>query len=282
MCIAPFYAILIYEKISFLFWLIRSRSKSKRTRLTSCWYPDHKVRRINVQMFSRITFVTAGKDSVLRIINICIHRRVLLFMDTILFVSFYSVRTSSPIWWIMDGPRTVKHDFKEPFCAISLKLIVHNSSDDALSVCCNPSDSTANISSSGNASAASGNEVGWHDLSLSNDIKITTDPLVTRAVKPMSSDTVPPFIWSASSSTHFTLEPLSSRETPLEICVFSSGTFDLSNYALHWSLSSHSDQGDESSASSGTCQGHPFYITVLQQDWETWLMSLLYLRFCNM
>lgn len=177
-----------------------------------------------------------------------------------------SVRTSSPIWWIMDGPRTVKHDFKEPFCAISLKLIVHNSSDDALSVCCNPSDSTANISSSGNASAASGNEVGWHDLSLSNDIKITTDPLVTRAVKPMSSDTVPPFIWSASSSTHFTLEPLSSRETPLEICVFSSGTFDLSNYALHWSLSSHSDQGDESSASSGTCQGHPFYITVLQQD----------------
>ncbi|KAG5628655.1 hypothetical protein H5410_000372 [Solanum commersonii] len=199
---------------------------SMRTRLTLYWYPDHKVRRMNTQI----------------------------------------VRTSSPIWWIIDGPRTVKHDFKEPFYAITLKMIVHNSSDDVVSIRCNPSDSAVNISSSGTTSAASGNEVGWHDLSLSNDIKITPDTPGTRVVKPMSSDTVPPFIWSASSSTHYTLEPLSSRETPMEICVFSPGTFDLSNYSLHWSLSSPSDRGDESRTSSGTCQGHPFYITVLQQD----------------
>ncbi|KAJ8574174.1 hypothetical protein K7X08_025979 [Anisodus acutangulus] len=180
-----------------------------------------------------------------------------------------SVRISSPIWWIMDGPRTVKHDFMEPFCAITLRMIVHNSSDDVVSVRCIPSDSAVSISSSGNASAASGHEVGWHDLSLSNDIKITSDAPGPRVVKPMSSDTVPPFIWSASSSTHFTLEPLSSRETPMEICVFSPGTFDLSNYSLHWSISSPGDKwdnGDESKASSGTCQGHPFYITALQQD----------------
>ncbi|XP_049371652.1 uncharacterized protein LOC125836521 [Solanum verrucosum] len=177
-----------------------------------------------------------------------------------------SVRTSSPIWWIIDGPRTVKHDFKEPFYAITLKMIVHNSSDDVVSIRCSPSDSAVNISSSGTTSAASGNEVGWHDLSLSNDIKITPDTPGTRVVKPMSSDTVPPFIWSASSSTHFTLESLSSRETPMEICVFSPGTFDLSNYSLHWSLSSQSVDRDESRTSSGTCQGHPFYITVLQQD----------------
>ncbi|KAJ8565224.1 hypothetical protein K7X08_007800 [Anisodus acutangulus] len=180
-----------------------------------------------------------------------------------------SVRTSSPIWWIMDGSRTVKHDFKEPFCVITLRMIVHNSSDDVVSVHCNPSDSAVNISSSGNISAASGNEIGWHDFSMSNDIKITSDAPGPRVVKPMSSDTVLPFIWSASSSTHFTLEPLSSRETPMEICVFSPGTFDLSNYSLNWSISSPSDKwdnGDESRASSGTCQGHPFYITVLQQD----------------
>ncbi|CAN4113940.1 unnamed protein product [Withania somnifera] len=177
-----------------------------------------------------------------------------------------SIRTSSPIWWIMDGPRTVKHEFKEPICAITLRMIVHNSSDDVVSIRCNTSDSTVNISSSGNASAASGNEVGWHDLSLSNDIKIASDTPGTRVVNPLSSDTVPPFIWSASSSTHFTLEPLSSKETPLEICVFSPGTFDLSNYSLQWSLSSQSDQGDGLRASSGTCHGHPFCITVLQQD----------------
>lgn len=202
----------------------------------------------------------------MRIFNVCIHTGVSLLMYTILFVSFYSVRTSSPIWWIIDGPRTVKHDFKEPFYAITLKMIVHNSSDDVVSIRCNPSDSAVNISSSGTTSAASGNEVGWHDLSLSNDVKITPDTPGTRVVKPMSSDTVPSFIWSASSSTHFTLDPLSSRETPMEICVFSPGTFDLSNYSLHWSLSSPSDQRVESRASSGTCQGHPFYITVLQQD----------------
>ncbi|PHT99018.1 hypothetical protein BC332_32011 [Capsicum chinense] len=185
---------------------------------------------------------------------------------TILFVSFYSVRTSNPIWWIMDGPQTIKHDFKDTFCAIPLRMIVHNSSDDVLSIRCKPSDSAVNMSSSGNASASSGNEVGWHDLSLSNDIKVTSNIPGTRVVKPLSSDAVPAFIWSASSSTHFTLEPLSSRETPLEISVFSPGTFDLSNYTLHWSRSSQSDHGDESRASSGTCQGHPFYITVLQQD----------------
>ncbi|WMV06938.1 hypothetical protein MTR67_000323 [Solanum verrucosum] len=155
---------------------------------------------------------------------------------------------------------------QEPFYAITLKMIVHNSSDDVVSIRCSPSDSAVNISSSGTTSAASGNEVGWHDLSLSNDIKITPDTPGTRVVKPMSSDTVPPFIWSASSSTHFTLESLSSRETPMEICVFSPGTFDLSNYSLHWSLSSQSVDRDESRTSSGTCQGHPFYITVLQQD----------------
>lgn len=177
-----------------------------------------------------------------------------------------SVRTSNPIWWIMDGPQTIKHDFKDTFCAIPLRMIVHNSSDDVLSIRCKPSGSAVNMSSSGNASASSGNEVGWHDLSLSNDIKVTSDIPGTRVVKPLSSDTVPAFIWSASSSTHFILEPLSSRETPLEISVFSPGTFDLSNYTLHWSRSSQSDHGDESRASSGTCQGHPFYITVLQQD----------------
>ncbi|KAM3357419.1 trafficking protein particle complex subunit 8 [Capsicum galapagoense] len=177
-----------------------------------------------------------------------------------------SVRTSNPIWWIMDGPQTIKHDFKDTFCAIPLRMIVHNSSDDVLSIRCKPSDSAVNMSSSGNASASSRNEVGWHDLSLSNDIKVTSNIPGTRVVKPLSSDTVPAFIWSASSSTHFTLEPLSSRETPLEISVFSPGTFDLSNYTLHWSRSSQSDHGDESRASSGTCQGHPFYITVLQQD----------------
>lgn len=176
--------------------------------------------------------------------------------------------STSPIWWLLDGPQTITHNFAAGFCEIKLRMTVYNSSDFLVSVSVSPVDSSANLSPVSSASPASGNEVGWHALSQMNDIKVTSDILATRAPKTLPSECATPFIWSGSSWTHFKLEPLSSTEIPLQITVFSPGTYDLSNYSLHWSFLSSGDQGDKGDVlrPSGTCQGHPYYITVLPQD----------------
>lgn len=51
----------------------------------------------------------------------------------------------------------------------------------------------------------------------------------------------------------------------LSIFVLSPGTYDVSNYSLHWNLFGSGDQEDKGAGlrlSSGTCQGHPYYVTV--------------------
>ncbi|GLT60810.1 hypothetical protein SLA2020_335590 [Shorea laevis] len=47
---------------------------------------------------------------------------------------------------------------------------------------------------------------------------------------------------------------------------FSPGIYDLSNYVLHWKVVSSDDPGKQEGASqsSGTCQGYPYYLSVLQ------------------
>ncbi|KAK2968934.1 hypothetical protein RJ640_003621 [Escallonia rubra] len=174
------------------------------------------------------------------------------------------ITSSSPISWLVDGPRMVHHNFSGSFCEINLRMAIHNSSDSVVSIHINTLDSTPATLS------PSGNEAGWHDISLLNDnIKVTSDVLGGGVQKSVSSGSLSPFIWSGSSSTRVKLDAMSTTEVPLLLCVFSPGTYDLSNYVLHWSLLSvneHGDSGAGSRQSSGTCQGHPFYITVLQQD----------------
>lgn len=178
-----------------------------------------------------------------------------------LFFWFNSVASSSPIWWLMESPKTIRHDFGLSFCEIKLKMTIHNASDSIASIHFKTFDSTANTNSStaGASSVSAANEAGWHDTSLQNDIKLTSDAPGNRVAKPLSPVCVSPFIWSASSSTRVKLEPLSSIQIPLQICVFSPGTHDISNYTLHWDL-------DGPTESSGTCQGQSYYISVLQQD----------------
>ncbi|KAF7127493.1 hypothetical protein RHSIM_Rhsim11G0045100 [Rhododendron simsii] len=135
-------------------------------------------------------------------------------------------------------------------------MTIHNSSNEVASIRIDTSDSTS--SSNTTASAPSGNEEGWHDISLLNDVKVSS------IGKPPSQECVSPFIWSGASSTHIKLEPMSTTEIPLQLCVFSPGTYDLSNYVLHWTLLPSDDQGAGTRQSSGSCQGHPYCLTVLQ------------------
>lgn len=167
----------------------------------------------------------------------------------------------------MDGPRSVRHDFAASFCEINLSMTIYNNSEDIVSVRINTSDSTPAINA---ATPGSGDEVGWHQTSHPSEIKVTSsDATGTRAGKATSPESLSPFIWSGSSSTRVNLKPLTSAEVPLQISVFCPGTFDLSNYSLHWSLVSSSDGGDDanvSGVSSGTCQGHSYHIAVLQKE----------------
>lgn len=180
-----------------------------------------------------------------------------------------SISSRSPISWLIDGPRTMYHNFSASFCEVKLSMTIYNSSDAVASLHVNTLDWSGNSSeaTSDQSPATSSNDVGWHDVSLVTDIKVTSDVIGARFGKPLSFDSVSPFIWSASSSTRARIEPMSSVEIPLQICVFSPGTYDLSNYLLHWNLllpngEENLDAGTRQS--SGTCRGYPYLLTVLQ------------------
>ncbi|XP_074281590.1 uncharacterized protein LOC141606378 isoform X2 [Silene latifolia] len=180
-----------------------------------------------------------------------------------------SVANNGPLYWLMSGPRTIHHDFTNSFCEISLRLSIYNSLDSAVFVRMNTNDSGPITSQSSNNSsgAASENQVGWHDVSLATDTKINSDALAPIQVgRKWVPESVSPFIWSGSSATKLKLEPLSTIEIPIQICVFTPGTYDLSNYQLLWELS-QSDNGlltGDLRQSSGTYPGQSFFLTVLQ------------------
>lgn len=179
-----------------------------------------------------------------------------------------SVASGGPLYWLMDGPRTIYHDFCSSFCEINMSLRVHNSLDAPISVRVNTGDSSPSTSHSGHPSGvASENQTGWHDISLSNEIKVTLDPLgITRSVRQLPANSVGPYVWCGSSSTKVQLVPLSTVEVPVQLSVFTPGTYDISNYQLHWELlQSESEAPDaDSMPSSGTYPGQSFYLTVLQ------------------
>ncbi|XP_047330044.1 trafficking protein particle complex subunit 8 isoform X2 [Impatiens glandulifera] len=185
-----------------------------------------------------------------------------------------SMNDASPICWLMEGPRTITHNFfssSGSFCQIDLKMTINNSSTDGIaSVHINTLDVNSNNTLDDAANSGSSTEGGWHDISLGllNEAnKVTSsDVLGTVGVggegKPLR-ECVPPILWSGTSSTLIKLEPMSRSEVPLQVCVFSPGTYDLSNYVLRWKILKSSSDAE---GPSGTCQGYPYYLTVLQSS----------------
>ncbi|KAL9264874.1 Trafficking protein particle complex subunit 8-like protein [Drosera capensis] len=180
------------------------------------------------------------------------------------------VGSTNPILWTMNGPRTIRHDFTTSFCEIYLWITIHNSLDSRLSVHVSTHDSgtvtnTSTSQPNDQAVVSSDNKTGWHDVSLANDIKLSSDILGARVLKQASPESVSPFIWSGSISTKLEMEPMSTIEVPLQLCVFTPGIYDISNYQLSWSVLASEVQGPGARIpSSGTCPGSSFYITVLQ------------------
>lgn len=178
-----------------------------------------------------------------------------------LFLSFDSTASTGPISWLVDGPQTLHHDFSTSFCEINLKMRLYNSSGATASVRIDTLDFAGSVVQP----ATPDNQAGWHDVTPVNELKVTSNVPETQPGKALSLDSVSPYIWSGSSSTNLHLEPLSSAEIPLQICVFSPGTYDLSNYVLNWNLlSQNQGDGDQTRKDSGKCQGYKYYLTVLQ------------------
>ncbi|XP_038903483.1 trafficking protein particle complex subunit 8 isoform X2 [Benincasa hispida] len=178
-----------------------------------------------------------------------------------------STSSNSPIWWLLEGPRSSYHNFSTSFSEINFKMTIYNSSDSIASIRIKTNDSTS--SSEGNEtvpqSPNSANQTGWHYASLTQDIKVTSDVLGTQIGKSSSLESVSPFIWSGTSSTTVQIEPKSMAEASLQICIFSPGIYDLSSYILQWELLPSPGSGNvETTVSSGTCRGYPYYLTVLQ------------------
>lgn len=177
----------------------------------------------------------------------------------------------TPITWLVDGPRTLHHNFNASFCEVNLKMTIYNSSDAAMFVRVNTFDSP---SSSGQTSEAtsprsavpSGNQAGWHDVPVLTDIKVTSQLPLNQVKRSSLLESVSPFIWSGSSASRVLLQPMSTTDIAMKVCLFSPGTYDLSNYALNWKLLTISGQGNEGETrqSSGSCPGYPYFLTVLQ------------------
>ncbi|TYG48033.1 hypothetical protein ES288_D11G390700v1 [Gossypium darwinii] len=185
-----------------------------------------------------------------------------------------SPSSMSPISWLVDGPRTIQHNFSAPLCEVNLKMTITNSSDAIVSVHINTFDSPSSnnqLIDDATTSQPPEHQSGWSEIPIVNDTKIiTTEALTTRVPKSLSLESVPQFIWSGTSSTELVLQPRSTAEIPLQICVFTPGIYDLSNYVLNWNLTPVNDgenQG-EANKSSGVCQGYPYYLSVLESNFK--------------
>ncbi|KFK25856.1 hypothetical protein AALP_AA8G171200 [Arabis alpina] len=174
-----------------------------------------------------------------------------------------NIRSSSPLSWSLDCPQTINHNFATSLCEIKLKLIIRNTSNGLSSVTIETIDCLPDTAA---PTPSSGNQSGWRYVpSVTEEMKVTSDVMGSRLDKPPSSmESSPPFIWSGLSSTKVQIQPLSTAEIPLQISVFSPGIYNLSSFKLNWEISEH--EKASLSASSGTCQGYPYYLTVLQSE----------------
>ncbi|XP_057438916.1 uncharacterized protein LOC130730816 isoform X2 [Lotus japonicus] len=184
-------------------------------------------------------------------------------------VCHLSTACTGPISWLVDGPQTLQHDFSASYCEINLKMHLYNSSGATVFVRIDTLDSASNVGHMNSVnvaqSATPDNQSGWHDVTPVNESKVTSNVLETQPGKALSLESVSSHIWSGSSSTNLHLGPLSSAEIPLQICVFSPGTYDLSNYVLNWNIQSGGQvESDETRKHSGKCHGYKYYLTVIQ------------------
>ncbi|XP_020578144.1 trafficking protein particle complex subunit 8 [Phalaenopsis equestris] len=179
-----------------------------------------------------------------------------------------SISEELPVWWLLEGPRVIHHDFCVSFCEIDLELTIYNRMKSEVFIRIITMDFMPETKPSEDSTSDPNiNQGGWHDISLANDIKENSNVQgfqFRKSPSPssspsssLSSQSISPFIWCAASSTSVKMQPSSTARVPLRICVFSPGTFDLSNYELHWNV-------DAMRSSSGISRGHPFYLTVLQ------------------
>ncbi|KAJ6790656.1 trafficking protein particle complex subunit 8-like [Iris pallida] len=179
-----------------------------------------------------------------------------------------SSNSKSPIWWAVDGPRTLLHDFSSSFCEVTLHVMIQNCFKVVTSIRITTFDGLPETNHSSNAVKgleSDGYQEGWHDVPSVNDIKVISDAQGVRPKK-SSSQSVSPFIWCASSTTQVKLGPECTTTVPLRICMFSPGTYDLSNYELHWKQQSSEGElaDDLKELTSGMIRGHPFYLTAVQ------------------
>ncbi|KAH9302440.1 hypothetical protein KI387_014023 [Taxus chinensis] len=160
-----------------------------------------------------------------------------------------SVTSDCPIWWLMEGPKTVIHDFSTlPFCEIKFYLTIRNCSTESISVKIETSDNGLKLGETSETVQASATQTqsGWHDVSLETDDtgKVISDPGQGPSI--ISSNELSefqtvgpcfPFMWCALSCANIKeLGSWSSFTVPLSISVFAPGIYDLSNYRLMWKL----------------------------------------------
>lgn len=171
------------------------------------------------------------------------------------------VTNKTPVSWLIEGPRIISHEFSDSFCEVELWLTICNSVKAEVSIKVITSDTTPESKLSDDVISDSGiNQGGWHDISLSNDTKSASNIPKVRPLNPSSSSkSISPYIWCAASSTEVKMLPSSTTKIPLRICVFSPGTYDISNCELRWDLQPSEPPGDEDTkrSSSGISRGQP-------------------------
>jgi len=174
-----------------------------------------------------------------------------------------SALSQSPIWWLMEGPRTITHDFSKSCCEVSIQLVIHNSAAHKSSVRVVTSDVMREKNQTVHTHDSTSVQGGWHDVSLENDIKAISSAKGTRHEK-QSSKSISPYVWCSLSSAQIELQPDSCSRVPLKVCIFAPGTYNFSNYELQWKVLPSKEAQVDENGSSGGGPGHPFYVTVLQ------------------
>ncbi|KAM3260886.1 hypothetical protein ACQJBY_051880 [Aegilops geniculata] len=174
-----------------------------------------------------------------------------------------SALSQNPVWWLMEGPQTITHDFSKSCCEANIQLVIHNSSEHNTTVRVVTSDCMAEKSQTAPSHESASGQGGWHDVSLENDIKAIASTKGAHSQK-QSSESISPFVWCSLSSAQVDLKPDSSAKIPLKVCIFAPGTYNFSTYELHWKVHSSESGHVDENVTSGGGQGYPFYVNVLQ------------------
>lgn len=114
-------------------------------------------------------------------------------------ICFCSALSQNPVWWLMEGPRTITHDFSKSCCEANIQLVIHNSSEHNTTVRVVTSDCMAEKSQTAPSHESASGQGGWYDVSLENDIKAIASTKGTHSQK-QSSESISPFVWCSLSS----------------------------------------------------------------------------------